>query len=247
MTCSKTLLFGLIVSSSFMQAASQENRQPAALPGLTAEQRGDIYMARKMFRDAIDYYNQEPASSVTMNKIGIAFHSMSQLSLARKYYLKALSLDANNGDAANNLGAVYYSVHSYRRAIAFYKRSLKYSNYPATVNINLGTAYFARHEFEKASAYYETALRLDPDVLDHTGSFGPHVQERPVDDRALYHLYLAKAYAKQGSKERALLYLRKSLEEGLKDRKKLPDMPEFSLLRNDQDFRDLLLENPKGL
>ncbi len=228
------------------QASSQESK-PAALPALTPELRGDVYMARKMFRDAVDYYQQAPPTSAIMNKIGIAFHSMSELDVAKKYYLQALRLNAANGEAANNLGAVYYSRHSYRRSIALYKRALKYSNSPASVWVNLGTAYFARQNFNQASTCYETALKLDPDVLEHTAAFGTHIQERSVENMALYHLYLAKAYAKEGEKDRALLYLRKSLEEGLKDRKKLPDMPEFSSLREDTGFKELLAENPKAL
>ncbi len=54
-------------------------------------------------------------------------------------------------------------------------------------------------------------------------------------------------YAKSGSNERALIYLRKALEEGVKDRNKIPDMPEFSLLKTNADFQQLLADNPKPL
>jgi hypothetical protein len=60
-------------------------------------------------------------------------------------------------------------------------------------------------------------------------------------------LYLAKMYAKSGSTDRALIYLRKALEEGVKDRKKIPDIPEFSVLKTNADFQQLLAENPKPL
>src|ERR1700733_10947178 len=59
----------------------------APKPALSTETRGDIYMARKMYREAIDMYRQGPANSAVLaNKIGIAFHQMSQLDLARKNY-----------------------------------------------------------------------------------------------------------------------------------------------------------------
>jgi len=215
---------------------------------LTPEMRGDIYMARKMYREAVDVYRQAPQTAVTLNKIGIAFHEMLQFDLAKKNYQRAVKLDPRYAEAINNLGTVFYAQKFYKKAITYYKRSLKYSNSPASVYANLGAAYFARKDFKHASEYYEQALKLDPDVLERRdNTFGTLMQERTVSDLALFHLYLAKAYAKSGSNQRALLYLRKALEEGLKDRKKLPDVPEFNLLKDDPNFQQLLAENPKPL
>jgi tetratricopeptide (TPR) repeat protein len=118
---------------------------------------------------------------------------------------------------------------------------------PAVAYANLGTAYFARRDYKKSAASYEEALKLDPNVLDNGSAFGTRMLERTVDDLALFHLYLAKVYATRGANERALIYLRKALEEGLKDRKKLPDIPEFSSLRKQPEFQQLLAENPRSL
>ena len=74
-------------------AASTESNKVA----LSTETRGDIYMARKMYREAIDMYREGPANSAVLaNKIGIAFHQMSQLDLARKNYLRATNSDADD-------------------------------------------------------------------------------------------------------------------------------------------------------
>jgi radical SAM superfamily enzyme YgiQ (UPF0313 family) len=54
-------------------------------------------------------------------------------------------------------------------------------------------------------------------------------------------------YAKAGVGERALVYLRKALEEGVKDREKIPGMPEFAGLKADPLFKQLLADNPKPL
>src|SRR5690349_2442114 len=60
-------------------------------PPLTTEMRGDIYMARKMYREAIDMYRQGATDSAVLeNKIGIAFHQMLQLDLAKKNYEHAV-------------------------------------------------------------------------------------------------------------------------------------------------------------
>lgn len=222
---------------------------PAATPApITPELRGDIYMARKMYREAIDIYREcPPDSSVIANKIGIAFHQLLLLDLAKKNYERAVKLDPKYSEAINNLGTIYYAQKSYRRAIGLYKRSLRYSPPSASVYANLGAAYFARKDLKQAMECYEQALKLDPDVFEHHGTFGTLMQERTVEERATFHLYLAKMYAKSGANDRALIYLRKALEEGVKDRDKIPAIPEFAVLKTDPAFKQLMLENPKPL
>jgi hypothetical protein len=83
--------------------------------------------------------------------------------------------------------------------------------------------------------------------LERKGGFGTRIQDRTTTDLAQFHLYLAKTYAKTGSDERALNYLRKALEEGLKNRNRLAEMPEFSALREKPEFLDLLAHSPKPL
>lgn len=234
-------------SSNLRASASVPTIAKPAVP-LTPELRGDIYMARKMYREAIDMYREGPAdSAVLTNKIGIAFHQLMQLDLAKKYYERAIKLNPKYPEAINNLGTIYYARKSYRRAIRYYKRALRVSKPTASIYANLGAAYFGRKDYKHASEYYQEAMKLDPDVFEHHSSFGTLMQERTVEERALFHLYLAKMYAKSGAKDRALIYLRKALEEGVKDRKKIPDMPEFAVLKKDPGFQQLLAENPKPL
>jgi tetratricopeptide (TPR) repeat protein len=113
--------------------------------------------------------------------------------------------------------------------------------------VNIGSAYFAKHDVKRAAQCYDKAMQIDPEVFEHRSQYGTLLQERTVEDRAKFHLYLAKAYAQRGDKEKALIYLRKSLEEGLKERKKIPEMPEFASLKTDPAFKDLLLQDPKPL
>ena len=234
--------------ASGFRASGDVPAPAAAQPVITNELRGDIFMARKMYRDAIDMYRTGPAdSAVLANKIGIAFHQMSQLELARKNYQLAIKLNPRYSEAINNLGTIAYSQKSYRRAISLYKRALRFTTPSASIYSNLGSAYFARKDYKQATAYYQQALQLDPDVFEHHSSFGTLMQERDVEERAIYHLYMAKMYAQNGSNERALIYQRKALEEGGKDREKISKMPEFASLKTDPGFMQLLAENPKPL
>jgi tetratricopeptide (TPR) repeat protein len=237
-------------ASSFTGPNSSVPSVPAAQPQptLTIEMRGDIFMARKMYREAIDAYRKgDPNSAVLNNKIGIAFHQMLQLDHAKKSYEKAIKLNPSYAEAINNLGTVYYAEKSYRRAVGYYKRALRFEPKSASIMVNLGSAYFSRHEFEKASELYAQALAADPEVFERHSQYGELLQERSVEDRAKFHLYLAKTYAKAGENERALSYLRKALEEGVKEREKIPSMPEFAALKTEPAFLELMASAPKPL
>lgn len=215
---------------------------------VTPELRGDIFMARKMYREAVDAYREGGSTDSTLvNKTGIAYHQMLDLDSARKCYERAVRLNPQYSEAMNNLGTVYYARKNYRRAITQYKRALKVAPKSASIYSNLGTAYFARKTYPEAMKAYETALALDPEVFEHRGGAGVLLQERTVEERAKFHYYQAKLYAKQGMNDRALLCLRKAIEEGLKERGKIGDEPAFDDLRELPEFKEILAWQPRVL
>jgi len=219
-------------------------------PVLTIETRGDIYMARKMYREAIDTFRSGPQDPVLLNKIGIAYHQMMQLDNARKSYEQALKLKPNYVEVMNNLGTVYYARKSFRRAISWYNKALKVApreSKSASIYMNLGTAYFARKQYEKAIETYQTAMKIDPEVFERHGNVGVILEERSVQERAKYHFYLAKLYAKGGRNDLALQYLRKCLEEGFKEKNKLEEESDFATLREMPEFKELLAKEQRVL
>ena len=229
-------------TSSFAPGATTNNTAPPTpKPELSPEMRGDIFMARKMYREAVEMYQNMPADSpITWNKVGIAYHQMGQLGLARKSYERSVKLNPKYAEAINNLGTVAYAQKNYRRAANYYKKALLYTPDSASIHSNLGTAHFARKKYEDAMTEYQRAIALDPNVFEHRGSQGTVLQERSVEERAKFHFHLAKLYAKSGQPDRALQYLRKALEEGLKDRDKLASEDAFELLRDNPEFQTLL-------
>src|SRR6266571_152577 len=87
---------------------------------LTAEQRADILMARKMYREAAEVYKEGPLdSAIIWNKIGIAYHQMLQLDAAKRNYEKAIKLNSQYSEAINNLGTVYYAHKNFRKATTY--------------------------------------------------------------------------------------------------------------------------------
>lgn len=181
------------------------------------------------------------------NKVGIAYHQMLQLDAAMKRYRKAIRLDAKYSEAVNNLGTIYYAEKRYSKAISSYKHALKLAPASASIFSNLGTAYFAEKKYKEAWEAYNTAFQIDPEVFEHRNTYGVLLQERSVEERARFHYYLAKIYAKQGQNDRALQYIRKALEEGFTDRKKFMQDPEFAAMRNLPEFKELLTIEPRVL
>lgn len=227
---------------------------PAASPipepqtPLTAEQRADIYMARKMYREAAELYASiQPQTHITLNKTGIAHHQMGDLDGAKRYYERSIRMKKDYAEAYNNLGAIWYAKRSYRRAESQYKKALKLAPLSASMHSNLGTAYFARKKYKEASESYARALELDPDVFEHRSGQGTLLQERSVEERAKFNFYLAKTYAKAGVTDRALLYMRKALEYGFKDRQKFVTDDDFASLRELAEFKELMALEPRVL
>jgi tetratricopeptide (TPR) repeat protein len=228
--------------------ANTPAKPPETPTNITAETRGDIFMARKMYREAIEMYKTGPVdSAVLANKTGIAYHQLLDLERARKLYEHALKLRPDYAEAINNLGTIYYATKSYRRAISQYKKALRITPDSASILSNLGTGYFARRNYELAFITYQQALALDPDVFEHRSTMGILLQDRSVDDRAKFHYYLARTYAKAGDIEHALIYIRKSIEEGFKEREKFNKDPEFAVVRKNPEFDQILTAERKVL
>ena len=227
---------------------AQEVQQPPKSQPLSAEARGDIFMARKMYREAIDMYLQiKPPSHIVYNKIGISYHQMGQLDTAKKHYDRAIKANSKYAEAINNLGTIFYAKKNYRKAISTYRKALVLTPNSASIHSNLGTAYFARRDYRRATESYEKALSLDPDVFEHRSTQGVLLQERSVEERAKFHYYLAKMYAKIERNDLALQYIRKSLEEGFKDRQKYLEETEFVKLRELPEFVELMKLQPRVL
>jgi tetratricopeptide (TPR) repeat protein len=234
----RILAFSLLAISPVI---AQENT-------LSPDQRGDLFMARKQFRDAIDAYKQGPQNSpVVWNKVGIAYHQLGDLNAARKNYEKAMRIDKKYADAINNDGTIFYAQKKYRTAISRYEQAIKINPDAASYWSNLGTAYYSRGRYEEMTQAYQKAIELDPGVFEHRGLVGTELQDRTVADRARYHYEMARIYAKTGRDELALQYLRRSLEEGLKDKFKLTQAPEFAKLREKPEFQAIMALEPRVL
>ena len=216
---------------------------PGATPG-ELETRGDELRGEKNYLDAVDYYRAAlkgtPASASVFNKIGICQLLTQRYKEARKSFEHAIRADRKHADAYNNLGVIYYQARNYNGAIKHYEKAISLKNDAASYYSNMGAAYFGKKQFEKAILNYSKAMELDPDIFERTSRAGVLAQLPSPEDRAHYDYVLAKLYARTGVPERSLHYLKKAMEEGYKDIKNVYRDNEFSTLRNDPRFAELM-------
>ena len=215
------------------------------------EQRGDDLRTDKNFLDAIDYYRAAqkgtPGNASVYNKVGICQLMMQRHKEAKKSFERAIKTDRKHADAYNNLGVIEYQTHSYNAAIRNYQKAISLRNDAASYYSNMGAAYFGKKQFDKAGQSYSKAMELDPDIFERTSRGGVQAQLPSPEDRAQYDYVLAKLYAKSGAPERSLHYLKKAMEEGYKDIKNVYKDNEFSTLRKDPRFAELMAAKTTAL
>lgn len=229
-----------------MQAPSQM-AAPASVPvrTLSDEDMGDLYMARKQYREAADIYHrlfeQDSHNAVFANKLGIAMHQQEALAQALKMYQRAAKIDPRYADAQNNIGTIWYQRKKYGKAIKAYQKAITLRSDMAVLYSNLGYAYFGDRKFEEAISSFRHALALDPQLFERGSSRnGSVLQDRSVSDRGRFYYLLAKSYAEAGNTDRCLLYLRKAKEEGYKELAAAKTDPAFSALLNTPAMQEIL-------
>jgi tetratricopeptide (TPR) repeat protein len=218
------------------------------------EERGDQLRGEKAYLDALDYYQaavkkleKGRAAAMVLNKIGITQFQMQRFEDSKKSYEKAIKNDKTYANAYNNLGVVYYRNRRYGRAIKLYRKAIVLDPETASFHNNVAAAYFADKKLDKAIPEYMKALELDPDIFERRSTSGIVAQISP-EDRAHYSYILAKMYAQTGQFDRALLYLRRAIEEGYKNVDNALQDVEFAQLRKDPRFNDLMtLQRPPSI
>jgi len=215
------------------------------------EQRADQLRYSKLYLDALDYYRaalgKEPNSSRLLNKIGITELMMQRYKEARKSFDRSIKADRKFADAYNNLGVVLYEEKKFGGAVKQYQKAIALEGTSASFYSNLGAAYFSKKEFEPAAAAYQHALELDPEVFERTSRGGVQAQLPSPEDRARYDYTVAKLYAKMGLSDRSLEYLKKAMEEGYKDLQNVYKDVEFTELRKDPRFTQLMAAKTPAL
>ena len=230
------------------------HRAEPPAPGASAEQlesSGDQFRVEKNFLDAVDYYEastkKSPNNAVLYNKIGICQLMLQRYKEAKKSFEHASKADRNHADAYNNLGVIYYQAKNYSKAIKQYEKAIALKDDAASFFSNRGAAYFGKRQFDKAVLDYAKAMEIEPDIFERTSRSGVMAQLPSPEDRAHYDYVLAKLYARKGVADLSLHYLKKAMEEGYKDIKDVYKDNEFTELRKDPRFAELMASKPPAI
>ena len=207
------------------------------------ERRGDSFFARKMYEDAIIEYRKSIAldryNASTLNRLGLVYHQSQRLNEAEQSYREALKQNPFYLEALNNIGTVAYVRKDYDHAMEHYNKALKIRPESPTILLNIGACLFAMERYDEGYKAYQRALEIDPKAFDHSSGFGTLIQTSQRNESTL-NFYLAKVFAGNGDKDRAISYLYKAVEEGFKDAEKIKAEPAFALLTEDERFVKLM-------
>ena len=209
------------------------------------ERRGDSFFARKMYEDAIVEYQKSIAidryNASTANRLGLVYHQAQKINEAERYYREALKQNPLYFEALNNIGTLEYARKQYSRAMDQYSKALKLRPESATVLLNIGACLFAMERYDEGFQVYDRALAIDPKAFDRSAvsGFGTLIQTSQRNEMMM-NFNLAKVFAKNGDKDRAISYLYKAAEEGFKEIQKIKGEPAFASLIEDERYIRLM-------
>jgi tetratricopeptide (TPR) repeat protein len=246
---------GPTVASGFHQEQAVPAEGSPLVPpppnkAIPLEQRADIFMARKNYADAADYYyralkQSSFKSSLVWNKLGIAFQQLSKFHSARQAYTHAIRADKTFAEAWNNIGTTYFMEDKYGKSVKYYQRAVELKPYNASFHLNLGVSYSRLKKYDQAVVEYRTALGIDPKVMSHESSVGTVIHANGTDVE--YYFYMAKAFASLGNAEDAVRYLRRAIEDGFNSQKRIDEDPDFKKISQFPAFVELMRNPPVAI
>ena len=216
---------GLLASQGQQANAPSPVPDPAA-SAKDLEERGDVLRAQKRYLDALDFYAAAVAKHPTAllwNKEGMSYLLLKKFPEATKCFNRAIKADKNAPEGYNNRGFMEQLNKNYDKAIRYYKKALALQPNDALFRYNMATSYFGKHEYALAAQQYR------------------------AEDRAAFSFMVAKMYAQAGDLDHSLEYLRKAMEEGYKNIKKVYTDSEFATLRTDKRFEELMSQKPQPI
>ena len=210
-----------------------------------AERRGDTFFARKMYEDAIVEYRNAIAidryNASTLNRLGLVYHQSQNLTEAERYYREAVKQNPYYLEAMNNIATIDYVRKRYDRALDQYNRALKLRPESPNDPHQCGCLSFRDGKGGRGSEGVSARSIIDPKVFEKNANsgFGTLIQTSQRTD-SLVSFKLARLFAMNGDKDRAISYLYKAVEEGFKDLEMIKNDPLLMVLADDVRYQQLI-------
>lgn len=250
-------LTALAVTPSFAVEAQTESASvpqisPTAtrVSQITSEERADIFLARKAYADAVDYYHralkqENYGNALLWNKLGISYQLEMDYRQAQKAYKESSRRKPDFGEPWNNLGTIYFLTGKYHKSLKYYRQAIALNPNSASFHMNLGASYSKMKKYPEAVEQYRAALELDPNILTEHSSAATVVEARGTDVE--FYFYLAKVFASLSRPDDSVRYLRRALEDGFKDFKRLDDDPDFQKISKYPAYVELMKKPPVAI
>ena len=231
---------GVLMAFTALPHAASTAPSGELSPGELATAR--IRIAQKKPLEAIPllqkYLKANASDAEATNLVGVAYLQAGSPNAAMVYFRAALRLEPGNIRFLNNMASAYHIKKDHRAAIRYYKKALEKNPDYVLALCNLANVYFAQKKSLLAVDILHRLVRIDPDYLVRQ----QESVQVGVDDivPAERHFFLAKLYIQAGDLDRALHFIPMSLDEGLRNRKRLTTDKDFEPLWNDGRFKAML-------
>jgi len=206
----------------------------------TPEEVGDALMIHQRYEAAIAAYKRADSISADVwNKMGIANQLMLNPQEASRCYRESLKLNPKNSNALNNLGTLYDSMKRFGDAEKMFQKAIGIDPSSALAYKNLGTSFLSQHQYRKGWIAYQKALALDSAIFRNQAVLRV---ENPgtTEDRGAMNYFMAKGCVRAGMNDCAIDHLRRALNEGFTNVRKIGADTEFAGLRGLPAFDQLL-------
>ncbi|MCJ8346774.1 tetratricopeptide repeat protein [bacterium] len=159
---------------------------------------GDVYFARKQYRQAIHYYEMaikyHQDSYLAYSSVAMAFYELGETERATHLYKKALQKNPKDIVSLNNLGNIALDALDLNLSADYYEQALKINSDFQTAHANLANVYLYQKKYQLAKEEFSKALELhyeDPAVHSNLANL---YYEKRLLERAKFHLRKALYY-----------------------------------------------------
>ena len=128
---------------------------------------GNAYAAKKEWDKAIEQYKIVNADLLyatpqhPLSNLGFVYYEKGEYELSEKYYLEAIRVKPDFGNAIYGLGKTYLAMGRIPGAVARLERAAELSPGLAYVYFDLAKAYSLNREYKKAYDAYNRVVQLD--------------------------------------------------------------------------------------
>jgi tetratricopeptide (TPR) repeat protein len=140
-------------------AVTRNNYMACNNLGFYYAQRGDLELAKKYYRSAIDIAPNFPGAR---NNLGAALVYQKRYEEAVATLAGALSLNPRSAEVESNLGAALYCLERSDEAISHLRKALELDPEHPLAHYNLGSALMQKDRLAEAAEEFRIAARLNP-------------------------------------------------------------------------------------